>query len=229
MSNSVWPHRRQPTRLLCPWDSPGKNAGVGCHFLLQCMKVKSESEVTQSCLTLHDPMDCSLPGSSVYGSFQARVLEWVAAWRYRSFHKGERKAEMNWVSNGGKTMRDLEVPGCQPSWLLFRKVPDRAEPTMREGPEEVLLASERMSRLLQMAATSLHANLCFWKWTRWQFICRWRFPMGSEIGLWNIRKEGPSDIAWLRDLVLWMKRQIQSVVTFGPSSVKELESRFLAP
>ena len=78
MSDSVWPHRRQPTRLLCPWDSPGKNAGMGCHFLLQCMKVKSESEVVQSCLTLRDPMDCSLPGSSVHGSFQARVLEWVA-------------------------------------------------------------------------------------------------------------------------------------------------------
>ena len=72
------PHRRQPTRLLCPWGSPGKNSGVGCHFLLQCMKVKSESEVTQSCLTLSDPMDCSLPGSSIHGIFQARVLEWVA-------------------------------------------------------------------------------------------------------------------------------------------------------
>ena len=78
MSDSVWPHRWQPTRLCCPWDSPGKNTGVGCHFLLQCMKVKSESEVAQSCPTLHDPMDCSLPGSSVHGIFQARVLEWVA-------------------------------------------------------------------------------------------------------------------------------------------------------
>ena len=68
----------QPTRLLCPWDSPGKNTGVGCHFFLQCIKVKSESEVTQSCLTLSDPMDCSLPGSSVHGNFQAIVLEWVA-------------------------------------------------------------------------------------------------------------------------------------------------------
>ena len=74
----VRPHRQQPTRLHSPWDSPGKNTGVGCHFLLQCMKVKSESEVTQLCLTLHDPMNCSLPGSSVYGIFQARVLEWVA-------------------------------------------------------------------------------------------------------------------------------------------------------
>ena len=61
-----------------PWDSPGKNTGVGCHFLLQCMKMKSESEVAQSCPTLSDPMDCSLPGFSVHGIFQARVLEWGA-------------------------------------------------------------------------------------------------------------------------------------------------------
>ena len=78
MSDSVRPHRRQPTRLPHPWDSPGKNTGEGCHFLLQCMKVKSESEVAQSCPTLRDPMDCSLPGSSVCGIFQARVLEWGA-------------------------------------------------------------------------------------------------------------------------------------------------------
>ena len=78
MSNSVWPHRQQPTRLPRPWDSPGKNTGVGCHFLLHYMKVKRESEVAQSCLTLSDPMDCSLPGSSVHGIFQARVVEWGA-------------------------------------------------------------------------------------------------------------------------------------------------------
>ena len=77
MSDSVQPHRRQPTRLRSPWDSPGKNTGVGCHFLLQCRKVKSESEVTELCPTL-DPMDCSLPGSSVYGIFQAKVREWGA-------------------------------------------------------------------------------------------------------------------------------------------------------
>ena len=69
MSDSVRPH---------PWDSTGKNTGVGCHILLQCIKVKSESEVAQSCPTLRDPMDCSLPGSSVHGIFQARVLEWGA-------------------------------------------------------------------------------------------------------------------------------------------------------
>jgi len=78
VSDSVRPHRRQPNRLLWPWDSPGKNTGVGCHFLLQCMQVKSESEVAQSCPTLSDPMDCSPPGSSVHGIFQARVLEWGA-------------------------------------------------------------------------------------------------------------------------------------------------------
>ena len=78
MSDSVQRHRRQPTRLPHPWVSPGKNTGVGCHFLLQCMKVKTESEVTQSCPTLCDRMNCSLPGSSVHGIFQARILEWVA-------------------------------------------------------------------------------------------------------------------------------------------------------
>ena len=81
MSDSVWLHRRQPTRLPRPWDSPGKNTGVGCHFLLQCMKVKSESEVTQSCPTLSSPVNCSLPGSSVHGIFQARVLEWDEGYR----------------------------------------------------------------------------------------------------------------------------------------------------
>ena len=72
------PHRRQPTRLPLPWDSPGKNTGVGCRFLLQCMEVKSEREVAQLCPTLRDPMDCSLPGSSIHGIFQARELEWGA-------------------------------------------------------------------------------------------------------------------------------------------------------
>ena len=78
MADSVRPHRRQPTRLPRPWDSPGKNTRVGCHFLLQCMKVKSESEVAQSHPTLSDPMDCSPPGSSIHGIPQARLLEWGA-------------------------------------------------------------------------------------------------------------------------------------------------------
>ena len=85
VSDSVRPQRQQPTRLPCPWDSPGKNTGVGCHFLLQSMKVKSESQVTQSCLTLSDPMDRSLSDSSAHGIFQARVLEWGAI-AFSCFH-----------------------------------------------------------------------------------------------------------------------------------------------
>ena len=77
VSDSVRPHRWQTTKLCHPWDSPGKSTGVGCHFLLQCMKVKNESEVAQSCPILLHPMDCSVPGSSVHGIFQARALEWV--------------------------------------------------------------------------------------------------------------------------------------------------------
>ena len=87
MSGSVRPQRQQPTRLPRPWDSSGKNTGVGCHFLLQCMKVKSESEVAQSCPTLSDLMDCSLPGSSIHGIFQARVLEWAAIEIVQTFPK----------------------------------------------------------------------------------------------------------------------------------------------
>src|SRR5574340_195721 len=95
MSNSVRPHRRQPTRLPCPWDSPGKNTEVGCHFLLQCVKVKSQSEVAQSCMTPSDPMDCSLPGSSVHGIFQARVLEWGAIALSSKYHTWCLKRKQN--------------------------------------------------------------------------------------------------------------------------------------
>ena len=89
VSDSVRPHRRQPTRLPHPWDSPGKNTGLGCHFLLQCRKVKSESEVAQSCPTRSDPMDCSPPGSSLHGIFQARVLEWgvIVFFSINYYHK----------------------------------------------------------------------------------------------------------------------------------------------
>ena len=99
MSDSVRPHRWQPTRLPHPWDSPGKNTGVGCHFLLQCMKVKSESEVAQSYLTFSDPKDCSLPGSSVHGIFQARVLEWGAV-AFSSVH-----AQLEQIMNNMKSYR----------------------------------------------------------------------------------------------------------------------------
>src|SRR5574341_593456 len=99
MSDSVRLHRQKPTRLPSPWDSPGKNTGVGCHFLLQCMKVKSESEVAQSCPTLSDPMDCSQPGSSVHGIFQARVLEWIAiAFSEKPCSAAKRKKEIFLIS-----------------------------------------------------------------------------------------------------------------------------------
>ena len=85
----------------CPWDSPGKNTGVGCHFLHQCMKVKSESEVTQSCQTLRDPMDCSLPGSSIHGIFQARAPEWVAiAFSHPYITTGKTTALTRWTFVG---------------------------------------------------------------------------------------------------------------------------------
>ena len=111
MSNSVRPHRRQPTRLLCPWDSPGKNIGVGCHFLLQCMKMKSESEIAQSCPTLSDPMDCSLPGSSVHGIFQARVLEWVAIGllRFLSLHIKKKKKNAPTLSQKQQKNRERSI------------------------------------------------------------------------------------------------------------------------
>ena len=95
------PQRQQPTRLPRPWDSPGKNTGVGCHFLLQCMKVKNESEVVQSCPILRDPMDCSLPGSSIHGIFQARVLEWVIVWPQVNKREGTwpHPSTENWIKD----------------------------------------------------------------------------------------------------------------------------------
>ena len=110
MSDSVRPHRRQPTRVRRHWDSPRKNTGVGCHFLLQCMKGKSESEVAQSCLTPSDPMDCSPPGSSVHGIFQARVLEW-----------------------GAIAFSSLSLGHLNSDWLLQREVPQSCHELGGEG------------------------------------------------------------------------------------------------
>ena len=131
MSDSVRPNGRQPTRLLRPWDSPGKNTGVGCHFLLQCMKVESESEVTQSYPTLRNPMDCRPPGSSVHGIFQARVLEWGAiafsAWYPRGFQKSslmEMRTDMNgspltvYVCVHSVVSDSLQTHGLYPARLL---------------------------------------------------------------------------------------------------------------
>ena len=111
MSDSVRPHRRQPARLPRAWDSPGKNTGVGCRFLLQCMKVKSESEVTQLCPTLHNPMDCSPPGSSVHGIFQARVLEWGAiAFSILLARVEQKKKKWHFISTHGWLRQTLWTP-----------------------------------------------------------------------------------------------------------------------
>ena len=108
MFDSVRPNRWQPTRLPRHWDSPGKNTGVGCHFLLQCMKVKSESEATQSCPTLSDLMDCSLLGFSLHGILQARILEWVAI----SFSRGaSQPRDQTWVSCIAGRRLTSEPPG----------------------------------------------------------------------------------------------------------------------
>ena len=119
MSDCVWPHRWQPTRLGRPWDSPGKNTGVGCHFLLQCMKVKSESEVTQSCPTLCNPMDYSLPGSSVHGIFQARVLEWgtIAFSKRASWWGSKKESEKAGLKLSIRTTR-FRVSSPITSWQI---------------------------------------------------------------------------------------------------------------
>ena len=110
MSNSLQCGGLPPAMLLCPWDSSGKNTGVGCHFLLQCMKVKRESEVAKSCPTPSDPMDCSLPGSSIHGIFQSRVLEWVVTntfiWAGVIIFVSQKRKQRFWVTE----------------WLLLKEI-----------------------------------------------------------------------------------------------------------
>ena len=122
MSDSVRPHRWQPTRLPRPWDSPGKNTGVGCHFLLRCMKVKSESEVAQSFLALSDPMDFSQPGtSSTHGIFQARVLEWSAIAFSSDQPRQHIKKQKYYFANKSHLFKAIVYPvvmyGCE-SWTI---------------------------------------------------------------------------------------------------------------
>ena len=132
MSNSVRPHRRQPTRRPHPWESPGKNIGVGCHFLLQCMKMKSESEVAQSCQIFSDSENCSLPGSSVHGIFQARVLEWGSIAFSESGHTNLLQLSSDPTSNRLSPIRPLpfQTPATSPrppllltDWLVFGVFP----------------------------------------------------------------------------------------------------------
>ena len=115
MFNTLRPHGLSPPRFLCPWDFPGKNTGVGCHFLCQCMKMKSESEVAQSCPTLCDPMDCSPPGSSVHGILQARTLEWVAIPSSRGSSRPRDQTKVCCFAGGFFT---TEPPGNIILWFL---------------------------------------------------------------------------------------------------------------
>ena len=103
VSDSVQPHTQQPTRLPCPWDSPVKNTGVGCHFLLQYMKVKNEGEVAQLCLTLCDPIDCSPPASSIQWILQSRTLEWVAAPSSRGSSLSRNQTRVSCIAGGSFT------------------------------------------------------------------------------------------------------------------------------
>ena len=129
VSDSVRPQRWQPTRLCHPWDSPGKNTGMGCHFLLQCMKVKSEREVAQSCPTLSDPMDCSPPDFSIRGSFQARVLEWGAiAFSERisqTSSNTEGRKETEKETEEGKEKRERKKDSNVKTTALFFNISDR--------------------------------------------------------------------------------------------------------
>ena len=114
----MWPHRRQPTRHPRPWDSLGKKTGVSCHFLLQCMKVKSESEVAQSCPTLSNPMDCSLPGSSVHGVFQGRGLEWAAiAFSESNLGLPHCRQILYWLSHPDNLRDSLSKPQVCDMWM----------------------------------------------------------------------------------------------------------------
>ena len=102
----------------CPWDSPGKNTGVGCHCFLQRVKVKSESEAAQSCLTPINPMDCSLPGSSVHGIFQARVLEWGAI----AFSKTTSYVGLNFLVARLKRVKQKQPRLALITYFIFTKL-----------------------------------------------------------------------------------------------------------
>ena len=123
VSDSVRPHSWQPTRLPRPWDSPGKNTGGGCHCLLQCMKVKSESEVAQSCPTHSDSMDCSPPGSSsVHGIFQARGLEWGAIAFSRAIQEANTKRPEFPKGFQGRCSKGRVISLSTVLWLIDSKV-----------------------------------------------------------------------------------------------------------
>ena len=154
------PQKRQPTRLPRPWDSPG----VGCHFLLQRMKVKIESEVTQLCLTPSNPMDCSLPGSSIHGICQARVLEWVAiAFSNKGFTVGLIQLvalyeEEIWIHSenlGHVHTKEQTMWGCREKAAICN--------TRREVSEEIK-HQHLVSRLWEINYCCLSHSVCCTLW-----------------------------------------------------------------
>ena len=150
---------RQPIRLHCPWDFPGKNTGAGCHFLLQCMKVKSENEVAQSCLTLCDPMDCSLPGSSVHGIFQARVLEWgaIAFW-YPIDHKGKERKKRAFTFTHPKSHDLSQLPV---TWPLPHHMPLLLECASHASQITSRWTRHFSTQSQSVVLLSLSLNLCW--------------------------------------------------------------------
>ena len=148
MSDSVQPHRQQPTRLPRPWDSPGKNTGVGCHFLLQCMKVKSESEVTQSYPTLSDPTDCSLPGFFIHGIIQARVLEWGAIAFSTYYIYTDKNVKKKKKQNSSVSVSQWKIPQ---SLILFIRIMKQNRETLASVSSMWVSAKEK--ERMQMSFT----------------------------------------------------------------------------
>ena len=164
------PRRRQPTRLPRPWDSPSKNTGVGCHFLLQCIKVKSESEVAQSCLTLSDPMDCTLPGSSIHGIFQARVLEWGAIafseYRHNKYLKEPCQKCVGYKENN----QNISYISLLLPWMQFLKSSDNGRRPCCTGVSAVLREGktnhgQKVCLLFLLVKNKLKANFSMADWT----------------------------------------------------------------
>ena len=152
MSDSVRPQRQQPTRLPHPWDSPGKNTGVGCHFLLHCMKVKSESEVAQSCSTLCNPVVCSPPGFSVHGILQARILEWVAVSSSRGSSRPKDQTIISGVYCFGRQIL-LPLSHLGSHFLST----DRLNRASQQGPKALRFTQKRA---VQRKTTELKSNRC---------------------------------------------------------------------
>ena len=183
MADSVRPRRRQPTRLPRPWDSPGKNTGVGCHFLLQCRKVKSESEVAQSCPTCKDPMDCSLPGSSVHAIFQARGLEW------RAIAFSKRTANSTQIFASGLTIKmlpcslsylDSKTHRLSRRWIFLSSFCRWGNISSKKG-RELVQSHLCFKRQSQMKIWVITINqLCWKKWLRRRLWTDYRNVKGKE-------------------------------------------------